>query len=171
MGTGYVSIILLAITLLIGPLNIYAKRLNPVSTDLRRDVGIWCGLTGLPHVVVGIQVHMGNIWLYFFRAVRGEDSYKFRDDLFGFTNYIGLLAGLLLVVLLLLSNNISIRWLKSKRWKSIQQWNYIVCYGGDAWHHVSDHRETNYIAHYSVFGDNASTSNRTNNGIFNSQKK
>ncbi len=126
MATGYVSIILLAVTLLIGPVNIYVKRLNPVSTDLRRDVGIWCGITGLAHVVIGIQVHMGNIWLYFFKAVQGEDSYKLRNDLFGFSNYAGIVAGLLLVVLLLLSNDVSLKWLKSKRWKSIQRWNYIL---------------------------------------------
>ncbi len=125
MGTGYVSIILLAATLLIGPINIYTKRVNPVSTDLRRDVGIWCGLTGLAHVVVGIQVHMGNIWLYFFKAVEGEHSYEFRKDLFGFSNYAGLVAGLLLVILLLLSNDISLKWLGAKRWKNIQRWNYI----------------------------------------------
>jgi sulfoxide reductase heme-binding subunit YedZ len=124
MGTGYVSIILLAITLLIGPMNIYAKKLNPVSTDLRRDVGIWCGLTGLAHLVVGIQVHMGNIWLYFFKVI--QDEYKLRSDLFGFSNYAGLLAGMLLVVLLVLSNDISLKWLRSKRWKSIQRWNYLL---------------------------------------------
>lgn len=126
MGTGYVSIILLAITLLIGPINIYKMRANPVSTDLRRDVGIWCGFIGLAHLVIGIQVHMGNIWLYFFKAVEGENSYKLRDDLFGFSNYTGLLAALLLVVLLLLSNDLSLKWLKTKRWKSIQRWNYIL---------------------------------------------
>ena len=126
MGTGYVSIILLAATLLIGPLNIYAKRLNPVSTDLRRDVGIWCGLTGLAHLVIGIQVHMGNIWLYFFKAVQGDDSYKLRSDLFGFSNYTGLIAGLILLVLLVLSNDISLKWLRSKQWKSIQRWNYFL---------------------------------------------
>ncbi len=126
MGTGYVSIILLAITLLIGPMNIYAKKLNPMSTDLRRDVGIWCGLTGLAHVIVGIQVHMGNIWLYFFKAIQDDDSYKLRSDLFGFSNYTGLLAGMLLVVLLVLSNDISLKWLRSKRWKSIQRWNYLL---------------------------------------------
>lgn len=126
MGTGYASIILLAVTLLIGPLNIYTKRLNPVSTDLRRDVGIWCGLTGLVHLVIGIQVHMGNIWLYFFKAIQGDDSYKLRSDLFGFSNYTGLIAGLLLVVLLALSNDISLKWLRSKQWKSIQRWNYVL---------------------------------------------
>ncbi len=126
MGTGYVSIILLAITLLIGPLNIYSKKLNPVSTNIRRDVGIWCGLTGLAHLVIGIQVHMGNIWLYFFKAVEGADSYMLRGDLFGFSNYAGVIAGLLLVVLLLLSNDISLKWLRSNRWKSIQRWNYVL---------------------------------------------
>lgn len=126
MGTGYVSIILLAATLLIGPINVWTKKVNPVSTDLRRDVGIWCGVTGLVHVVVGIQVHMGNIWLYFFKAVEGEHSYKFRDDLFGFSNYTGLVAGLILVILLLLSNDFSLRWLKARRWKNIQRWNYVL---------------------------------------------
>src|SRR6218665_2801786 len=93
MATGYVAIILLAGTLLIGPFNVYKKRLNPVSTDQRRDIGIWCGLIGLLHVVFGIQVHMGDIWLYFFKAVEGIDSHQFRDDLFGLANYTGLLAG------------------------------------------------------------------------------
>ena len=126
MGTGYVSIIILAITLLIGPLNIYSKKLNPVSTDIRRDVGIWCGLTGLAHLIIGIQVHMGNIWLYFVKAVQSNDSYKLRSDLFGFSNYAGLIAVLLLVVLLLLSNDFSLKWLRSNRWKSIQRWNYVL---------------------------------------------
>jgi methionine sulfoxide reductase heme-binding subunit len=126
MGTGYVSIILLAATLLIGFLNIYTKRLNPVSTDLRRDVGIWCGLTGVAHIVIGIQVHMGNIWLYFFKAIKSDDSYELRSDLFGFSNYAGLITGLLVVVLLALSNDTSLKWLRSKQWKSIQRWNYLL---------------------------------------------
>ena len=126
MGIGYVSIILLAITLLIGPLNIYSKKVNPVSSDLRRDAGIWCGLMSLAHIVIGIQVHMGNIWLYFFKAVKGDDSYKFRDDLFGWANYAGFVAGLIVLVLLLLSNDLSLKWLRPRSWKNIQRWNYLL---------------------------------------------
>ena len=126
MATGYVSIILLAITLLIGPLNMYLKKLNPVSNDLRRDTGIWCGFIGLAHIVFGIQVHMGNIFLYFFKAVEGDDAYKLRDDIFGAANYTGLAAGLILLILLLLSNDLSLQWLKTKRWKNIQRWNYLL---------------------------------------------
>ncbi len=126
MSTGYVSIILLALTLLIGPLTVYWKRNNPVSSDLRRDVGIWCAVIGLAHIVFGIQVHMGNIFLYFFRAVDGKYAYKFRDDIFGVANYTGLAAGLILLVLLLLSNDLSLQWLKTKLWKNIQRWNYLL---------------------------------------------
>jgi sulfoxide reductase heme-binding subunit YedZ len=126
MATGYVSIILLAITLLIGPFNMYLKKPNPVSNDLRRDTGIWCGFIGLAHIVFGIQVHMGNIFLYFFKAVDGNDAYKFRDDIFGAANYTGLVAGLILLILLFLSNDLSLQWLKTKRWKNIQRWNYLL---------------------------------------------
>lgn len=126
MATGYVAIILLAGTLLIGPFNVYKKLLNPVSTDLRRDIGIWCGLIGLLHIMIGIQVHMGNIWLYFFNAVEGINSYQLRDDVFGIANYTGLLAGVILLALLFLSNDLSLQWLKTKRWKTIQRGNYIL---------------------------------------------
>ncbi len=126
MATAYTSVILLAMTLIIGPLNLVRGKLNPISTDLRRDIGIWCAATGLVHVVIGIQVHMGNIWLYFFKAVEGVDSFKFRNDLFGYANYAGLLAGLILLLLLLLSNDLSLNILKSKRWKSLQQTIYLM---------------------------------------------
>ena len=126
MATAYTSFILLAITLMIGPLNHVRGKLNPISTDLRRDIGIWCAATGLAHVIVRIQVHMGNIWLYFFKAVEGVDSFKLRNDLFGYANYAGLLAGLILSLLLLLSNDLSLNILKSKRWKSLQQTIYLL---------------------------------------------
>ncbi|CAN5611953.1 hypothetical protein BH10BAC4_BH10BAC4_21810 [soil metagenome] len=126
MATGYTSIVLLAITLLVGPLNIYYKNLNPVTTDLRRDVGIWCALTGFAHVIVGIQVHMGNIWLYFFKAVEGENAFKFRDDFFGSSNYVGLVATFILLLLLLLSNDLSLKWLRTKRWKNLQRLSYLL---------------------------------------------
>ena len=125
MATGYTSIILLAATLMIGPMNLIKKRNNPVSSNLRRDIGIWCGIIGLVHVVIGIQVHMGNIFLYFFKAVEGEDAFVLRKDLFGAANYTGLVAALILLILLLLSNDISLKLLRPRRWKSLQRWSYF----------------------------------------------
>src|SRR5688572_18251144 len=56
MATAYVSLTLLAATLVTGPLNVLRRRPNPVSTDLRRDLGIWSALLGLGHVATGLMV-------------------------------------------------------------------------------------------------------------------
>ena len=70
MATAYTSLALLGATLFVGPLNILRSRPNPVSTDLRRDIGIWAGIVGLFHVVVGLQVHLrGNMLQYFFLSL------------------------------------------------------------------------------------------------------
>jgi len=126
MATGYTSIILLGVTLTIGPLNVIKRKNNPVSTDLRRDIGIWCGVIGITHMIVGIQVHMGNIWLYFVKTVEGNDKYVLRSDLFGAANYTGLLAAIFLLLLLFLSNDLSLRILRTSRWKNLQRWSYAA---------------------------------------------
>lgn len=53
MSTAYVSLLLLGCTLLTGPLNVLRRQRNPVSTDLRRDIGIWSGIVSLVHVGIG----------------------------------------------------------------------------------------------------------------------
>ncbi|MGH9945837.1 MAG: ferric reductase-like transmembrane domain-containing protein [Pyrinomonadaceae bacterium] len=129
LATGYVGIGLLGATLFIGSLNVLRRRRNPVSTDLRRDIGIWCGIISLTHVVIGLQVHMGgNMLLYFFRESGGLFNLVPRTDLFGFANYLGLIAVLILCLLLLLSNDASIRRLGKKRWKFYQRWNYALMF-------------------------------------------
>src|SRR5215210_701616 len=55
IGLGYVSLVLLAATLLIGPLNLLRQRRNPVNINLRRDTGIWSGITALLHVLFAFQ--------------------------------------------------------------------------------------------------------------------
>jgi sulfoxide reductase heme-binding subunit YedZ len=78
------------------------------------------------HVVIGIQVHMGNPWLYFFRQVGPAKHLVLRGDLFGWTNYAGLVATLLLVFLLALSNDWSLHVMGAARWKAWQSANYIL---------------------------------------------
>jgi sulfoxide reductase heme-binding subunit YedZ len=125
MATGYTGLIWVGVTLAIGPYNIIRGRNNPISSDLRRDFGICSALVGLAHVVIGIQVHMGNILLYFFKAVDGEDAFDLRSDLFGVANYTGLVAAVILLVLLLLSNDLSLRVLKRSKWKTLQRSTYV----------------------------------------------
>jgi sulfoxide reductase heme-binding subunit YedZ len=94
-----------------------------VSTDLRRDVGIWGALFGLAHVGTGLFVHMGDPLKYFVLRDSGR-RLPVRYDLFGFANWSGLAATLLLVLLLAISNDLSLRRLGSRRWKAWQRWTY-----------------------------------------------
>jgi methionine sulfoxide reductase heme-binding subunit len=122
--TAYVGLIWLSITLLIGPLNIILKRPNPVSNDLRRDVGIWGATIILLHVLVGLQIHASSAWHYFLRKVDTTQWPMLRSDPYGLANHVGLAATVIVVLLLLLSNDYALRRLGIRRWKAFQRWNY-----------------------------------------------
>lgn len=124
MTTGYVSVVLIAWAMLIGPWRVRRGRPAPASTDLRRDVGIWGAIFGIAHVVTGLQVHFaGKFWKYFLYP-DGDHHIPLRYDLFGFANWTGLAAGLVLVLLLAISNDASLRALGTRRWKSWQRSTY-----------------------------------------------
>lgn len=124
MATGYVGLALLVATLVTGPLEVVRRRPNPISTDLRRDLGIWAGLLAIAHFLVGWQVHMKHRYLYWLREVQETGGLTPRTDLFGFANYTGLLAVLIALLLLALSNDYFLRTLGARRWKALQRWNY-----------------------------------------------
>jgi methionine sulfoxide reductase heme-binding subunit len=124
MGTGYASVVLIAWALLIGPWRVRAGRAAPVSTDLRRDVGIWGGLLALAHVVTGLQVHLKGHMLRYFLYQDDRHAVPVRYDLFGFANWSGLGATLVILMLLAISNDVSLRALGSRRWKAWQRWTY-----------------------------------------------
>jgi methionine sulfoxide reductase heme-binding subunit len=126
MATAYLGLALLGATLVIGPMNVLRGRRNPLSVDLRRDTGIWCAIVSLAHVVVGLQVHLGSMVLYFFRATGDPQRWVPRFDVFGLTNYVGLAGTLLVVLLMALSNDASLRSLGRFRWKFLQRWNYAI---------------------------------------------
>jgi sulfoxide reductase heme-binding subunit YedZ len=123
MATGYTSVALIGWALLIGPWRVRRGRSAPVSTDLRRDVGIWGAVFGLAHVATGLFVHLGDPLKYFLYRDAGH-RLPVRYDLFGFANWTGLAATALLVLLLLISNDVSLRRLGSRRWKRWQRWTY-----------------------------------------------
>jgi methionine sulfoxide reductase heme-binding subunit len=127
-ATGYVALVLLVITLWIGPWNLLRGNRTPVSSDLRRDIGIWAGILGIAHTIVGLNVHLrGRPWLYFvYQPVEGPHVIPLRYDLFGFANYTGLVATIVLVLLFATSNDYSLRVLSTPRWKQLQRWNYVL---------------------------------------------
>ena len=126
IGLGYLSLILIGVTLVIGPLQLLRQKRNPVNINLRRDVGIWAGVTGGLHVVLGFQVHMnGDIVQYFFERT-AHHGLKPLSNLFGLSNYTGAVATAALILLLFLSNDLSLKWLRGPLWKWFQRLNYVL---------------------------------------------
>jgi methionine sulfoxide reductase heme-binding subunit len=124
MGTAYAGMAFFAFSLWLGPWNVLRRRPNPVSFDLRRDVGIWAAILALVHTGVGLTVHLrGRMWMYFFKHLH---PLSLQNTQFGFANYVGLGAAILFLTLLTISNDLSLRKLGLRRWKSIQQWAYVA---------------------------------------------
>jgi len=122
IATAYPALLLTTIALLLGPWNVLRRHPNPISFDLRRDVGIWAGATALLHTIVGLNVHLrGRPWLYFV-----DENSRLRHDLFGFGNYTGLISALVFLLLLAISNDLMLRRLGSRKWKSLQRWTYAA---------------------------------------------
>ena len=124
-ASGYISIILITFSLLIGPFNLLLKRINPISTYFRRDIGITGGILAVIHSVAGLFVHLrGNNWQYFLNKT--VSGYSIRLDDFGLANYTGLISALIIVVLLITSNDFSFRKLNPFIWKNVQRLAYLA---------------------------------------------
>lgn len=126
-ATAYPALLLLSVTLLLGPLKMLRGKPSPISTDLRRDIGIWAGIDSILHSIIGQNVHLrGRPWLYYIYSSQEHHSFPIRHDLFGFSNYTGLLGFLAIVVLIATSNDYCLRRLGAVRWKQWQRLNYAV---------------------------------------------
>ena len=126
-ATAYPALVLLAITLLVGPWNVLLKRRNPVSSDLRRDIAIWAGSLSVLHAGIGQCMHLrGRPWLYYVYGANEHHAFPMRHDLFGFSNYTGAISTLIVIALLAMSNDLSLRVLGTPRWKQLQRWNYAA---------------------------------------------
>lgn len=137
-ASAYPALVLIALTLVIGPLDILSGKRLAISIDFRHDIGIWAGIAGVFHAVIGQCVHLrGRPWLYYiYEKWQEKHVQPFRHDLFGLANYTGLVAGLLLLALLATSNDWSLRKLGTPGWKQLQRWNYAV-FGLTAIHTVA----------------------------------
>jgi methionine sulfoxide reductase heme-binding subunit len=126
LASGYVATVLLGLTLLIGPANLLFRRRSPVSTSLARDTGIWAAIASFAHVIVGLKAHGYAANLFNFRNYFFQADGTPRTDSFGWGNWVGLAAVVILAGLLALSNDRSLRELKARRWKNLQRTNYAL---------------------------------------------
>lgn len=128
VASGYLGLALLALTLLLGPANLLLRRRNPVSSYLRRDVGIWTAIVSIVHVICAVLIHVSHgrgslaSFVHFFVA---EDGSPLTNS-FGWGNWTGLAATVIALVLLVTSNDAALRKLKAASWKWLQRLNYAL---------------------------------------------
>jgi sulfoxide reductase heme-binding subunit YedZ len=133
-STAWPALILLTLTLLIGPWRQLKGKTPALSLDLRRDIGIWAGIVGLLHTGIGQCVHLrGRPWLYYVYEKWNAHVLPLRHDIFGLSNFTGLSAALILLAALATSNDASLRAMGNASWKSLQRWNY-ACFALAATH-------------------------------------
>jgi sulfoxide reductase heme-binding subunit YedZ len=124
-SSAWPALALLAATLVIGPWRSLRGKPALLSHDLRRDIGIWAGIAGVFHAVIGQCVHLrGRPWLYYVYEKLDQHTVPLRHDVFGFANFTGLAAALILALLLASSSDAMLRKLGNRRWKTWQRWNY-----------------------------------------------
>jgi methionine sulfoxide reductase heme-binding subunit len=117
VGLAYVSLFFIILTLLIGPLKLAQYRRVPLNLDSRRDIGMWAAATSVVHVTLILWGrNFGGSIAYFF----GQFTW------FGLVNYLGLFASIIMLGLLLISNDWCLRRLRGPRWKALQRFNYLL---------------------------------------------
>lgn len=126
---GDASIVLLFVTLLIGPLS---RLWRPARRAIvwRRELGVWFLVTALVHTVLilrgWVMWDLGRLMGYEFipeldRTVRLEPG-------FGLANILGLVALAWAVVLGLTSSNRAVRFLGAPAWKWVHQGAHVIFY-------------------------------------------
>ena len=126
LGTAFAGAVFLAWALLIGPYYAIRRRTIPLSSNLRRDVGIWAAINAGVHTVAWLQVVPGvSIAQFFLWPASAGATVPLRLDFFGITNHLGAVATVILLILLAISSNAALQRLGGRRWKSVQRWVYL----------------------------------------------
>jgi DMSO/TMAO reductase YedYZ heme-binding membrane subunit len=127
MALAYSSVLMLVVTLSIGPLAVIRRRTNPVHNPLRRAFGVGAALFGLAHLLIAITIHAEG-WALWWQFVRYQPESWLplapRVDTHGIANHLGLLQAALFVLLLVLSTHRAIRRLGLPLWKRLQRLTY-----------------------------------------------
>lgn len=120
--TAWLCFLLLITTLAIGPWQALKTGRPLLNNLLRRDLGIWAAITGLAHLCLATAEVMQPA--YFSTYITGPPE----APMPGWAGWIGTasivagyLAGLIFILLLGLSNNLSLRRLGNARWKKLQR--------------------------------------------------
>jgi sulfoxide reductase heme-binding subunit YedZ len=124
VALAYLALLAALATLTIGPVKVLRRRPNPLSTDLRRDIGLFAAACALAHVVLAFGDHFGGVVHRYFFTDPTTSFASLRRDRFAVGLWLGVAATLLVVLLALVSNDVSVRRLGTRRWKRLQRTNY-----------------------------------------------
>lgn len=127
MMLSWVCLVLFAAALVVGPA--HALRTGRLVTNylLRRDLGIWCALTGLAHLALAFKTSMNPAYMQLY--VHGAADWPappVRSVMYRWAVLGSLVIAALFALLLLLSNNFSLRVLGPRWWKRLQRLSYLA---------------------------------------------
>lgn len=125
IATAWLCLILLASALSLGPMRVRRSGAPVLNLQLRRDLGIWAALAGLAHLFAATAQSMSDRYMAIYvNITEGGIAAATRAGLFAWGSIIGFLIGLVLLLLLGLSNNRVMKWLGLKWWKRLQRLAY-----------------------------------------------
>ncbi len=124
VATGTVALILVVITLSIGPVRVLLGReRRPVHLPWRRATGVWAAVFSVLHLPGGLTVHSRGwaFWGPFERIIPEAGNLI---DSFGVAYWAGLGALVLLAILALTSRDQSLRRMGAAQWKRLHRLAY-----------------------------------------------
>jgi sulfoxide reductase heme-binding subunit YedZ len=125
--SAYLFLALLCAGLSVGPLRALKSGRPTLNSHLRRDIGIWAALAGLLHLYLAMVASMTPEYMALFVDIANPaPSAAVRRELYSWSVIAGLVVGVLLLVLLTLSNDKSLRLLGSRWWKRLHRSSYIA---------------------------------------------
>ncbi|MBI5302113.1 MAG: hypothetical protein HY868_08255 [Chloroflexi bacterium] len=130
LAFAYTALTFIVATFALGPLYVLRHRAPPANYMLRRDVGIWAASIAFAHIAFAVTVHAPGgwrIWWYWIQHLpNAHNPFPIQANLFGLANYIALAQAGILAMLLVISNNIALRRLGTRRWKWLQRTSYLA---------------------------------------------
>ncbi len=126
VATGTVAAALLVVTLSIRPLRTLRGRTTPAHLPWRRATGVWSAVLVVAHIPGGLAIHSSGwrVWTPFESVVPGIDGRPLDEFTVGY--WVGLVAALTLVPLLLTSTNESLRRRGAANWKRLHRLVYVT---------------------------------------------
>lgn len=125
--SAYLCLGLLCAGLAIGPIRAIRTDRSSINNYLRRDIGIWAALIALTHLVIATALSMTPEYMEtFVNSAEVAPSQATRAALFTWSTIAGLLVGILLLILLGLSNDKAVRWLGLRWWKRLHRMSYLA---------------------------------------------